>query len=379
MVENLLVHGRFKKTHDTSAVDNVPNNAGAIVWGWNGLGVSSVDFDVRDSSSVLFKGTFHNLSLSTNSPDSNLTLLASWNDLLAIWGASNGSYSVIMCIIDGKKKLSWLWQEWPNLSIIPAWEDWLSISWEENAVALEAWYFNSEKLLSSLCVPDSNVVDTASGEELRVSLRESNIVDLLVVTSVSQLWANVVSVAPVDSGLGSSTEEMSWISCKWNWSNGSHDLCLFLNLEVNGVDLSKGSISWSEKEVAIRQQIDAVDSLWEESLIWSNPLEQVSLKWNLYDITSLGSEIGKRVSWINDATSENSLDLVHENLIVLNLLLNEIAVPGSNTEVVDGQALWGGIVEEADLVGDVHTNWVSNQSFAALNIPDNERVVILAT
>ena len=63
--------------------------------------------------------------------------------------------------------------------------------------------------MSSLCVPDSNVVDTASGEELRVSLRESNIVDLLVVTSVSQLWANVVSVAPVDSGLGSSTEEMS--------------------------------------------------------------------------------------------------------------------------------------------------------------------------
>jgi len=46
---------------------------------------------------------------------------------------------------------------------------------------------------------------------------------------------------------------------------------------------------------------------------------------------------------------------------------------------MNGEALRGGVVKEAYLVGDVHTNWVTNQCFAALNIPDNERVVVLAT
>jgi len=64
---------------------------------------------------------------------------------------------------------------------------------------------------------------------------------------------------------------------------------------------------------------------------------------------------------------------------VLNLLLDKVAFPSSDTIVVDGKALGGSVVEEANFVCNIHANWVSNQSFAALNIPDNERVVVLAT
>jgi|TARA_B110001450_G_scaffold225985_1_gene224505 hypothetical protein len=53
---------------------------------------------------------------------------------------------------------------------------------------------------------------------------------------------------------------------------------------------------------------------------------------------------------------------------VLDLLLDEVAFPSSDTIVVDGKALGGSIVEEANFVSNIHTNWVSNQSFAALNL-----------
>ena len=52
----------------------------------------------------------------------------------------------------------------------------------------------------------------------------------------------------------------------------------------------------------------------------------------------------------------------------MNLLLNEIAVPGSDAKVVDGEALGGCIVEECYLVGDVHANWVTNECFATFDL-----------
>lgn len=61
----------------------------------------------------------------------------------------------------------------------------------------------------------------------------------------------------------------------------------------------------------------------------------------------------------------------------MDLFLDEIAVPGSDAVVVDCKAFVRSLVEELDLVGSVHSNGVSNERFSTLNIPDNERVVIL--
>jgi hypothetical protein len=117
-----------------------------------------------------------------------------------------------MGIIDGIKKLSGLWEEGSNLSIIPSRQDALAILREVEAVALKSRYFNSEQLLSSLGVPYSDIVQTASSEQLRVPRWESNIIDLLVMAGVSQFWGDVISVAPVDGSLVGSTEEVGSIS-----------------------------------------------------------------------------------------------------------------------------------------------------------------------
>lgn len=43
------------------------------------------------------------------------------------------------------------------------------------------------------------------------------------------------------------------------------------------------------------------------------------------------------------------------------------------------QALVRSVVEESNLVGNVHTDRVTNERLAAFNIPDDERVIVLAT
>ena len=77
----------------------------------------------------------------------------------------------------------------------------------------------------------------------------------------------------------------------------------------------------------------------EESLGWSNSLEQIVAERTFDNISSLSSEISETVGWINDAANEHSLDSVHEDLVVLNLLLDKVEVPSSDTIVVDGKAL----------------------------------------
>jgi len=46
---------------------------------------------------------------------------------------------------------------------------------------------------------------------------------------------------------------------------------------------------------------------------------------------------------------------------------------------VDGDKLVVGVVEEFDLVGNVHADVVPDKSFTALDVPDNQLVVVLAT
>ena len=89
---------------------------------------------------------------------------------------------------------------------------------------------------------------------------------------------------------------------------------------------------------------------------------------NFNNISGFCSEVSEGIGWVNDAANEHSLDGVHKDLVVLNLLLDEVAVPGSHTIVVDGQALRRSVVEETHLVGNIHSDWISNKCFAALNL-----------
>lgn len=77
MVEHLLEHGGLEEAHASGVVDDVPNDGRSIIGRGNGLSVILVDLDVGNSSSVFLERSLHNLSLSTNSPDSDFTFHAS--------------------------------------------------------------------------------------------------------------------------------------------------------------------------------------------------------------------------------------------------------------------------------------------------------------
>jgi len=71
--------------------------------------------------------------------------------------------------------------------------------------------------------------------------------------------------------------------------------------------------------------------------------------------------------------------LSHVDILVQNLLGDEVNVPETESIVVDGDELIVGVVEEFNLVSDVHSNVVSDKGFTGLDVPDNELVIILAT
>jgi hypothetical protein len=52
----------------------------------------------------------------------------------------------------------------------------------------------------------------------------------------------------------------------------------------------------------------------------------------------------------------------------VNLLLDQVAVPGAQAVVVDGDALAAGVVVELNFVCDVHADGVADQRFAGFNL-----------
>ena len=123
VIEDGLEHGGLEQAHDTSVRLDVPNNARAIVRGGYGVGIRLVDLNIRDSTSVFLEGSFHNLSLSSDSPDSNFTLQTTGHDLLAIVSASDSSDTVVVSIVDGIHELARLGQEASYLAIVPPGQD----------------------------------------------------------------------------------------------------------------------------------------------------------------------------------------------------------------------------------------------------------------
>jgi len=93
---------------------------------------------------MLLQGTIHDLCLSTNSPDSHFTFHTSGYNFLAIISSTQGGNTVVVSIVNGIKKLSRLWKEGSDLSIIPSGQDALTILGEVEAVAFKARYFDSE-------------------------------------------------------------------------------------------------------------------------------------------------------------------------------------------------------------------------------------------
>lgn len=64
----------------------------------------------------------------------------------------------------------------------------------------------------------------------------------------------------------------------------------------------------------------------------------------------------------------DTLDLSHVDVLVEDFLLDKVDSPDADTVVVDSDEFLVGVVEESDLVGNVHANSVSDNSFSRFNL-----------
>jgi len=368
VVNNLLEHGWFEEAHHASVALDVPNNAGAVKAGRDSLSVSLVDADVSNAATVLLERSLHNLGLLTDSPDADLTLHTSRDEALAVSGGCECGNSVVVGIINSVEELAWLGKESADLSIVPTTDNALSISHELDWEALKAWDLDSEELLAGLHVPNTDVVERAGCEKLWILIRECNSIDALIMASVTELRVDLVAIAPVDGSLWSSAEKVSGVSSKSNWSNGTHNLGLWFNEHILNSDLCNGSISSTDDQVSVGKNGNCVDALGEEALDWTESLEKSALKWDLNNITSLGSEIGVLVSGINYAASEHTLYLSHVDILELDLFVDEIGGPKADTIVVDGNQLRVRFIVELNRVSSVSANLVSAESLSSCNL-----------
>jgi len=106
VVEDGLEHSRLEEAHDASVRLDVPDDARAIVRSRHGVGVVLVDLNIRDSASVLLEGSLHDLSLSSDSPDSDFSFHSSGDDVIAVVGRGESGDSVVVGVVNGVEKLA---------------------------------------------------------------------------------------------------------------------------------------------------------------------------------------------------------------------------------------------------------------------------------
>ena len=275
---------------------------------------------------------------------------------------------MVVRVVDGVEKLAGLGKESTDLTVVPSRNDALSVGHEAGAEALEAGNLNTEKLLARGGVPHTDIIERAGGEQLRVPSGERDVVNALIMASVSKFGSNIVSVAPVDSCLVSSGEAVSRVGGKGDGGNSAHNLGLTLDKHVLSCELSNSTISSSNHNVVVVQQLNGVNSLREKTLGRSNSLEKAFVETDLNNITSACSEKGVHIGGVNGDASVVTLDLAHADVLVKNFLGDEINIPETDSVIVDSDKLIVGVVEEFNLVSDVHTNGVTDESFAGLDL-----------
>jgi hypothetical protein len=230
---------------------DIPNDARAIVGGRDSLSVVLVDSDFVNTATVFLEGALHNLGLARDSPDTNFTFLTTGNDSLAVVGWHKSSNSVVVGIVDSIEQLTRLGEEGTDLAIGPARDNALTVSHEGHSIALKSRNLNTEEFLASKGVPDTNVVFGASGEKFREASGEGNSVDLFVVASITELGADLISVAPVEGGFGSTSEEVGLVGSQGNRCNRSHNFGLGLDVHANSVDLCDTAITSTDEQVTV--------------------------------------------------------------------------------------------------------------------------------
>ena len=112
----------------------------------------------------------------------------------------------------------------------------------------------------------------------------------------------------------------------------------------------------------------AVDALREKLVAWADALEESALEVDLNDIAGECAHEGTRVVWGDHNALINSLDLAHSEVLEQDFLLCVVNIPDTDAIVVDCDQLLIRVVEECDLIGNVHAYIVTADCFSTFSL-----------
>lgn len=117
----------------------------------------------------------------------------------------------------------------------------------------------------------------------------------------------------------------------------------------------------------------------EKTFCGANTLVKATLKVDLNNVASECTKVSTGVSRVDADALVLAFDLAHVDVLVGYLFGNKVASPDAEAVVVDGDELVVGGVEEGNLVSNVHTDRVAADGLSALDLPNDQLVVILTT
>ena len=163
---------------------------------------------------------------------------------------------------------------------------------------------------------------------------------------------------------------MSRVSGQRDRGASSEKLGLALDLHVLSADeeLCNSTVTGTDKHVTIGEELQAVDTLREESVAWADTLEKSTIEVDLNDVSCEGSEVGRLVIRGDGNALIDSLELSHGHVLEQNLLLSVVDVPDADTIVVDGDQVIACVVVEGDFVGNVHADSMTANSVSCFSL-----------
>jgi len=192
---------------------------------------------------MLFKGNLHYLCLLGYLPNTNFALGSSRDNPLSIRSWSDCSAAMIVGIINHVQKFTRLRQKGSNLTIWPTRNNALSIMCKDYWKAFQTWHLNPQQFLPVFSVPNPDFIGCSSRKYFGVIVRKRNIVNTLIMASISKLRGESCRIDPINVWLGSPSKEVSIVASKGNWSNVAHQLALRKYSHVLNWDSGQLSLS----------------------------------------------------------------------------------------------------------------------------------------
>ena len=85
-----------------------------------------------------------------------------------------------------------------DFTVTPTTDNALTVSHKGDTVTFKVGDLNTEEFLTVFGVPDTDIIDGASSEKIRVIIRESDVVDLGIMASVSEFSVKLITIDPID-------------------------------------------------------------------------------------------------------------------------------------------------------------------------------------